>query len=655
MAGLKRSTWSSAVLACLLLAVSGCSTLRLPAIDPTGESILLPPTSYTTLAKHHQQQPAATASPTGARAGGCLERSGFEEPPEVPPCEEPPILPNMQPAPALSDCTPQEVYQPVVARVVNPSECQDFEQPIPTGSPTAQQRDYRERVSLAPRRQIAPVGSEVVLIGGVCDEEGYYRLREPLQWTMAQGSVGQFTDPGDPAVGFLGLRGGLVSAFSEPRPELCSNNMALSVSSRKVQVLTRGTVQPNDDVFVLEGQGWITVTSPVEGNTYVTLSAPELDGWQQRQETVVIHWIDGQWTLPTPVTAQSLQPQELTTRVCRRLTGSPVADWIVRYEIAGGAPTTFVGGAQVQEVVTDANGKATVQVQPPSAEGGVTQIRVQVIRPGGLEGSPGRLVVGDGTTTITWSSAQLQIRVQGPESVEVNQTATYRIEVTNPSAVAVNNVKVGASAPVGFVYSSSNPQGQASTGRVEWMLAQLQPGQQQTLDVTYQVTQSAPARVCATAEAAGLARIENCLTAQVTADALYIEMLGPNPEIPLPVGQTANYQVTVTNRGDRRTAGRAAGRSLRSGPAAWRRHESDRVAAGCARTGSVATVGFEFPDRGGGSTLSHAGSHRRRNAASAHQCLRHGTDPQLRNAANSRCASPVRPRWLPAGRASSRS
>ena len=72
----------------------------------------------------------------------------------------------------------------------------------------------------------------------------------------------------------------------------------------------------------------------------MTLSAPELDGWQQRQEMAVIHWIDGQWTLPPPVVAQGLQPQLLTTTVCRRLTGSPVEGWIVRYEIAGGVPTT---------------------------------------------------------------------------------------------------------------------------------------------------------------------------------------------------------------------------------------------------------------------------------------------------------------------------
>ena len=147
----------------------------------------------------------------------------------------------MRSGPPLPDCVPQEVYEPVAPRVVVPGLCQNTEGEVDSGCPPSQLRDYRQAVSLTPRRQIAAVGSEVILLGGVCDEEGYYRLREPLEWTLSQGSVGHFNDPGDPAVGWLGRRGRLASLGAEPLPELCSNNYAVSLSSKKVQVLTRGT------------------------------------------------------------------------------------------------------------------------------------------------------------------------------------------------------------------------------------------------------------------------------------------------------------------------------------------------------------------------------------------------------------------------------
>ena len=628
--------------------------MRIPAIDPSGRHLLLPPPSYTTLSKHHQKGAAQDAAQPGAlptsdsKGFCCFSRPAFEQPDEIAPCEEPPILPNADLSPPLPDCVPQEVYQPVAPRVVVPGALEGPDGELYGDCAQSQLRNDQEKVVLTRRRQIAPVGSEVFVLGGVCDEEGYYRLREPLEWTLAQGSVGHFVDPGDSAVGFFGLRGTFASLHSEPLPELCSNNYAVSVSSRKVQVLTRGTAEPNDDVFVLEGQGWISVTSPVEGNTYVTLAAPELDGWQQRQETAVIHWIDGQWTLPKPIVATRLEPQLLTTTVCRRLTASPVEGWIVRYEIVGGMPTTFEGGADVREVITDSSGKASVRVQAPSTEGGATQIRVQVIRPSGIEGAPGRLTVGEGMTTVTWSSAKLQLRLVGPESAELNQTGNYQIEVTNTGNVAVSNVLVRAVAPAGFDYLSSNPAGQVAGNRVDWMVAQLDPGQQQRLDVSYRITQSGTAQVCASAQAPGAAPVETCLNAQVTADALYIEMLGPNPNVPLPVGQLANYRVTITNRGDRRLEDVLlvdrfdAGLQHREGtsPIEW--------PLGSLDPGQSQAGGTEFCHCGARSTLPHVGSDRRWDASSTHDrlCDRATSTPAIAHRPDDR---QTRPRTIRCG------
>src|SRR5205814_825687 len=64
--------------------------------------------------------------------------------------------------------------------------------------------------------------------------------------------------------------------------------------------LDRGTPVPTDDVLVQSGQAWVTVTSPTEGTSRVTVFAPQVYGWDRRQQTASIYWVDAQWRFPPP-------------------------------------------------------------------------------------------------------------------------------------------------------------------------------------------------------------------------------------------------------------------------------------------------------------------------------------------------------------------
>ena len=388
---------------------------------------------------------------------------------------------------------------PVAPRVVVPGACQDPAKAAQNanvgclGHPRTPSNPQAV-VVLSPKQQIAQVGSEVILLGGVCGGDGYYRRREPLEWAISEGGVGHFVEPGQSFVGQLGLRGRMSGLFAEPLPELFSNNYAVACASNKVQVLTRGTVATTDDVFVESGQVWIGVTAPREGATYVTLMAPDLDGWEQRRQTAVIHWVDGQWTLPPSAIVRGIQPHVLTTTVNRRLNNNPIGGWIVRYAVLD-ATATFSNGSTEQEVTTDANGQASVQVLPALPAGGSVRVQVQVIRP--ARGSePDRLVIGEGTSTVTWTTAQLNVRVQGPASVKLNEAATYRIEVSNPGSLAASDVLVRAMIPGGFELTSSSPSAQPFGSRLDWPLGQIGPGEQRVLEVSYRAAQSGTARHC---------------------------------------------------------------------------------------------------------------------------------------------------------------
>lgn len=549
-----------------LLFANGCAQCRLPAIDPTGQRILLPSPSYTTLDSHHRDPVTGQwrhplldhlfKKHQGHSLSSCLghdllpkrTKPAFESPPDIPSCGTPALLGNQ----ALTTLPPTPPADPTAPRVLVPGACQDPYQAAETtgnlhGGPAG--AEPGATVTLSPLRQMAPVGTEVVLIGGVCDGTGYYRVREPLEWAISQGSVGNFVDPGLAVVGRLGLRGHFASLFSEPLPELLSNNYALSCTSKKVQVLTRGTVQTNDDILVEEGQGWVSLTSPIEGDTYVTLVAPDLDGWQQRTRTAVIHWIDGQWTIPPSIIAQNNEPQTLTTTVTRRITTAPIAGWIVRYEILDPS-ATFDDGTSVREVPTDALGQASIQVMPAAQQSGTARVKVQVIRPG-VSGGPDRLVIGEGTTNVTWSTSQLEIRISGAETAEMGQTANYRIEVSNRGNISATDALVRALVPPGFELISSNPPAQSFGSRLDWNVPQLAPGQPYVIDLAYRVGQVGPARHCASVQSSGSSPIENCITTQVTGEELVIVMEGPNPDVPLPVGQEVRYRVNIENHGTR--------------------------------------------------------------------------------------------------------
>ena len=345
-----------------LLASGLYAQLRLPAIDPSGQSILLPSPNYTTLSSpvnaetgghehpllnhfFHRKNARVQAQPAASRGGLCNHggQPAFAAPSTPPDCNSEGMMPNM----AASQQVQTVPYGPVAPRVLVPGKCQDpatAAQDVNKGclGHNKQSSNPQSVVSLSPQRQVAPVGSEVVLIGGVCDGTGYYQMRAPVEWTLSQGSVGHFVDPGRSLVGHSPLRRHLGEYFAEPLPELLANNYAVGETSRKVQVLTRGTPETNDDLIVESGQTWIGVTSPIEGATYITMMAPYLDGWEQRSETAVIHWIDGQWTFPRSAIVQGIKPHTLTTTVRRKMTSGAILGWIVRYEIMD-ATATFEG------------------------------------------------------------------------------------------------------------------------------------------------------------------------------------------------------------------------------------------------------------------------------------------------------------------------
>ncbi|HMP78082.1 MAG TPA: hypothetical protein PKD54_01395 [Pirellulaceae bacterium] len=419
--------------------------IRLPAIDPSGERIFLPPPNYTTIMSPFSQH-GSSASP-----GGPLRRLHQHS-------HQPPVTPAFQQPAAVPHCTDP-----------NCSQCR-------SGAGHARPHSHPARgksgeIILTPARIIAPVGSEVVVLAGICGDDGYFMINQPLEWMVSNDSVGQIIEVG-------GMEHPNFNRAVPPSSKKFDGQYAWGRTGLKEKLLTRGTPTPADDIHVLKGQTYLTLSSESAGTTYLTCVAPQCSAWDKRRAATIIHWVDGIWSIPLPVIASNGSTQTLTTVVTRVADGSGIAGWKVRYSIIGGAPAEFVPtGSQTAEVVTNTEGQALIQVRQQSGQAlpGSTQIRIDVVRPSMLGES--ELVVESGCTSITWSAPALTIRAIGPKHADLNQPYSYRLEITNPGDQVAREVVVRSQDIGGDVqFISSNPKPVEFGNRLEWHLGDIPPG-----------------------------------------------------------------------------------------------------------------------------------------------------------------------------------
>jgi len=428
-------------------------------------------------------------------------------------------------------------------------------------------------VQIQPREVVAPVGSEVVLSAGVCGPDGYLRTNRRLEWSLDPGGVGQFV-----AVGQNGLVDWLLGDFNRPRK--ISNTFAIGSTSRTSVRLNRGDCNPETNVYVLRGEGWISLTSNVEGVSRVTVFAPEVYQWKSRLQSAVIHWVDAQWQFPTPAIRPAGTKTTLSTRVMRATSPSPCVGWRVRYEIVGGPPAGFSpDGSTAIEAVTNAAGEAIVEIFQKDPCAGANPIAIQVIRPGELPEAAGKqLIVGSGTTMQTWTcsspaavtagpaassapaapaaASSIRVDVAGPSQAKVGDQVTFEITVSNLGASPAKNLTIRDRLDQGLEHPAANRQ-----NAIERLLGDLAAGDVKRINVT--VRAARPGQLCQTIEVGGpdaaQASKQICLTVVGDAPATApetpaapkssLELKVTCPTQQLTVGETARFTIELVNRG----------------------------------------------------------------------------------------------------------
>jgi uncharacterized repeat protein (TIGR01451 family) len=388
---------------------------------------------------------------------------------------------------------------------------------------------------LSPTRLIAPVGSEVALIGGLCGGDGFLVTSQKIEWNLSQDSAGQFVDYSD--------RGSYWTSSKK-----LSADYAITTTSCRSEVVTRGTPSVTDDIVQQKGQCWVSLTSASEGTSYVTAVAPEGATWPQRRQSATIYWVDCQWAFPNPVAVPAGQPYALSTHLTRTATNAPVVGWTVRYEVLDGSAVFPPGNTTSIEVRTDESGMGATTLQPTTNLAGVTQVHIEVIRPADPNSDAPRTKMGEGYTSITWSAPGLAIRASGPQVGAVDSTLVYRVEVQNPGDIVTRGVTVSDVMPPNLQLVSSNPPAQIFGDRAQWQLGDLAPKNTQVIEINVRATAGGAVRYAFQVASAEGLQADAAVDTQIAQPSLRLNVIGPPTAS---VGQRIQFRIEITNTGER--------------------------------------------------------------------------------------------------------
>ncbi len=531
-----------------VIASTGCSRLRLPAIDPTGSCLFQPLPTTTSLALPGSAGEGCCCWGCFSGLGNCLQNCPLVNPPapafttpvDPPPCSDPQAdaiggAVNAEPCVPGPACNGQCADGPPAVLLGQECKMSDL-----TKLPD---RGERGCILLSPQRIVAPVGGEVILLSGVCGTDGYLQTGQPLEWMLTPESVGTFLQVGDDDPGLLHRLAGI------KRSEKKDPSYAHGVTSTKPALITRGNLDPSDDVRLEKGQTWLSIASPTEGVSRVTVLAPDSECWDQRKATATIYWIDARWVFPAPQRVPAGTPVDLTTRVTRSENSIPAVGWKVRYEIQQPELARFAGtdGSDVVEVEVDENGNATAELLPIEGAAGAAVVNISVIRPGGRDDNMPTMTLGQGQALVTWSSPQLRVEAFGPEVASFNVPYLVKAIVSNPGTEAINNVQVELTRPDGTVLGTTDQFADLFPGRIVWNIPRIDP--QTEVEIFADVTaQNSNVLTFNARSAEGLAG-QAVIRTNIYRPSLTMTVRPRQDQVE--AGQTATFDIVVTNTGDR--------------------------------------------------------------------------------------------------------
>lgn len=390
---------------------------------------------------------------------------------------------------------------------------------------------FAVELKLEPAEDVNPVRTQHVMIATVIGKDGKPLPNRRIEWMISQGSVGDIVEVDE-------------SGWRNSRGYKVDNQYAVSHTNNFDHVMDRGDSDPSNDITLTKGQTWIVITSPVEGETYVTAWCPGIYDWNKHKAFAVKKWYDVKYNCPPPVTLCAGQTATLETSVMKYSNNEPLSGYMVTYTASGNCRFSDTGGSTAT-VTTGADGIARVNVVSDGTAQGSCTVNIEIMRPENAQCCKPAVKIGDCSTSVQWNTPGIDITKECvPQNVSSNSNFEYVITVTNPGSCEATNVVVNDSIPVGVSMVSSSPAGNGT-----WSLGTLAPGQSSQIRIQATVSGGARGAINNTATVTadgGLSDQASC-SINVTQAALAIEKTC-TPQVTK--CDPISYTVIVRNTGD---------------------------------------------------------------------------------------------------------
>ncbi len=189
-----------------------------------------------------------------------------------------------------------------------------------------------------------------------------------------------------------------------------------------------------------------------------------------------------------------------------------------------------------------------VELELTARDPGQLVISAEALADGGLRAAA--------TTEILVRRAELALDLEGPRKQFAGSTATYKAQLSNPGNAVARNVVLSAVAPPGakFLAASEGGRVEADGTKIVWRFATLRPGLDQTLAFRCRLETPGPNRPQLVCLADDDLKETAALTTEVEAMADLV-LTVRDPSGPVPVGEDAEYEIRVLNRGKKAAEG----------------------------------------------------------------------------------------------------
>jgi uncharacterized repeat protein (TIGR01451 family) len=389
------------------------------------------------------------------------------------------------------------------------------------------------KLVVRPVESCSPARQQHVLIATVYDEKGQPRRHRRVEW-MVEGA-GNIVEVDE-------------SGYFPGRGYKVDNKYAVSYTDYFEHRITRGNTNPNDDFVIRPGQSWCVITSAAEGDTHVTVYAPEISNWQDSRVYVTHHWIDAQWTPPVAAAQPCGTEHVFTTNLFRPSDNRPLPNYRVRYRILDGPPAVLLPSrSQEFASLSDLRGNASVAIAQLTPGAGSNRIAVEVI-PATDPASPSApgIIIGRLETRVDWLAPAVSLNLEGPPTATVGDEARYTIAVNNTGRLESKALTVRYAVPRGLQVVRSEPPALVDGEELVWTLGTLPAAGTRSLQVVLRTTREEQANGRVTVKTEEGLRDERTITTLVTRPGLKVAMNGPpNGAVGVPV----TYQLTVNNPG----------------------------------------------------------------------------------------------------------